>query len=107
PLPRRVLRSGSATVSAYPPPARARSRLGIASAYRVVSRSRYDRRVNPARRLLGDHMGTWTIDKPDRLTLDGAVSRLTVNLVAGRLNVVGTDGPARVEVTSIGHQPLR
>jgi len=51
-------------------------------------------------------MGTWIIDTPDRLTIDGAVSRLTVNLVAGRLNVVGTDGPARVEVSSIGHRPL-
>ena len=52
-------------------------------------------------------MVTWTIDTPDRLILDRPVSRLTVNLVAGRLNVVGTDGPARVEVSAIGHRPLR
>ena len=51
-------------------------------------------------------MGTWTIDRPDRLALDGEVRRLKVNLVQGRLNVVGTDGPARVEVTTIGSKPL-
>ena len=51
-------------------------------------------------------MGTWTIDRPDRLTLDGEVKRLKVNLLHGRLNVVGTDGPARVEVSSISSKPL-
>jgi DUF4097 and DUF4098 domain-containing protein YvlB len=50
-------------------------------------------------------MGTWTFDQPDRLTLDGEVRRLRVNLVHGRLNVVGTDGPARVEITAVA-RPL-
>ncbi len=51
-------------------------------------------------------MGTWTIDRADRLALDGEVTRLAVKLMHGRLNVVGTDGPARVEVTSLGTKPL-
>jgi hypothetical protein len=51
-------------------------------------------------------MGTWTIDRADRLALDGEVKRLAVKLMHGRLNVVGTNGPARVEVTSLGTKPL-
>jgi len=51
-------------------------------------------------------MAVWTIDKPDRLTVDEAVTHLTVFLVAGRLNVVGTDGPARIEVTAVGRKPI-
>jgi DUF4097 and DUF4098 domain-containing protein YvlB len=51
-------------------------------------------------------MGTWTIDRPDRRTFDGEVKRLDVHLMQGRLNVVGTDGPARIEVTAIGAKPI-
>jgi hypothetical protein len=51
-------------------------------------------------------MTTWTIEKPDRIALDGDVTRLTVFLVSGRLNVVGADGPARVEVTAVGKKRL-
>jgi hypothetical protein len=51
-------------------------------------------------------MGSWTIDHPDRRTFEGAVKRLDVRLMQGRLNVVGTDGPARIEVTSIGARPI-
>jgi hypothetical protein len=51
-------------------------------------------------------MPTWTVEKPGRITLDDEVTRLTVFLVAGRLNVVGTDGPARVEVAGIGTKEL-
>ena len=52
-------------------------------------------------------MSTWTITEPDRLTLDGEVVQLKVNLIAGRLNVVGADGPARVEVSQVsGDQPI-
>jgi hypothetical protein len=54
----------------------------------------------------GTGTGSWTIDQPDRLALDGEVKRLAVNLVHGRLNVVGTDGPARVEITALGTKPL-
>jgi hypothetical protein len=51
-------------------------------------------------------MGRWTIESPQRLSFDEPVERLQVRLFAGRLNVVGTDGPARLEVTSIGSRPL-
>jgi hypothetical protein len=51
-------------------------------------------------------MGRWTIDSPQRLSFEEPVERLDVRLIAGRLNVVGTDGPARLEVTTIGNRPL-
>ena len=47
----------------------------------------------------GRHGRTWTVESPQRLTLDAPVVRLDVRLISGRLNVVGTDGPARVDVT--------
>jgi hypothetical protein len=49
-------------------------------------------------------MGTWEIAHPERLDVDGEVRRLDVQLVHGRLNVVGTAGPARIEVTAIGER---
>ncbi|MEH1012885.1 DUF4097 family beta strand repeat-containing protein [Micromonospora sp. CPCC 206060] len=51
-------------------------------------------------------MTNWTVDSPQRINLDGAVTRLDVDLVTGRLNVVATDGPARVEVTRVGRRPV-
>jgi Putative adhesin len=51
-------------------------------------------------------MAQWTVDSPQRLTFDQPVDRLEVRLVSGQLNVVGTDGPARLEVSSIGSRPL-
>ncbi len=51
-------------------------------------------------------MATWTVNGPQRLTIEEPVTRLDVYLVAGRLNVVGTDGPARVEITRAGRKPL-
>jgi hypothetical protein len=57
-------------------------------------------------------MGTWFIDSPRRLTLDESeragdkVSQLDVWLVTGKLHVVGTDGPARIEVRSVGRKGL-
>jgi hypothetical protein len=51
-------------------------------------------------------MTTWTVEEPRRLSLDGPVDRLDVTLAAAKVNVVGGDGPARVEVTRIGRQPL-
>src|SRR3982751_2232271 len=44
-------------------------------------------------------MASWEITAPRRLDLDGDVTQLDVFLYGGRLNVVGTDGPPRVEVT--------
>lgn len=51
-------------------------------------------------------MTTWLVDSPQRLTVDEPVKRVDVRLVSGKLNVVGTAGPARIEVTSIGTRPL-
>ncbi|MDG4804928.1 DUF4097 family beta strand repeat-containing protein [Micromonospora sp. WMMD980] len=51
-------------------------------------------------------MASWTVDGPQRITLDEPVTRLDVRLVSGRLNVVGTDGPARVDVTRVSRRPL-
>ncbi|MER7335077.1 MULTISPECIES: DUF4097 family beta strand repeat-containing protein [unclassified Micromonospora] len=51
-------------------------------------------------------MTRWTVDAPQRLTLDGSVTRLDVHLLSGRLNVVATDGPARIEVTRVGRRPV-
>ncbi|MGS2613605.1 DUF4097 family beta strand repeat-containing protein [Micromonospora sp. LZ34] len=52
-------------------------------------------------------MTEWTVDSPQRLTLDGPVTQLDVHLVSGRLNVVATDGPARLDVTRVGRRPVR
>jgi Putative adhesin len=51
-------------------------------------------------------MGRWTVESPQRLSFEEPVERLDVRMIAGRLNVVGTDGPARLEVTSVGARPL-
>jgi hypothetical protein len=45
-------------------------------------------------------MASWTITEPRRLDIEDEVTRLNVSLIAGRLSVVGTDGPARVEVSA-------
>ncbi|BFV57345.1 DUF4097 family beta strand repeat-containing protein [Kitasatospora sp. CMC57] len=52
-------------------------------------------------------MGKWTIDKPDRIILDEPVETLHVRVVAGAVNVVATDGPARLEVTELDGEPLQ
>jgi hypothetical protein len=51
-------------------------------------------------------MASWTLTQPQQLGIDEEVRRLDVSLIAGRLNVVGTDGPARVEVSRTGEVPL-
>ncbi|MBB2914025.1 hypothetical protein FHS43_005334 [Streptosporangium becharense] len=50
-------------------------------------------------------MRQWTIDKPEQLTF-ASVSRLNVRIVAGRLAVLASDGPAALEVTDVGDPPL-
>ncbi len=45
-------------------------------------------------------MTSWEITEPGKLDLDGDVTHVDVSLVGGRLNVVGTDGPPRVEITA-------
>ncbi|MEV4842932.1 DUF4097 family beta strand repeat-containing protein [Micromonospora matsumotoense] len=51
-------------------------------------------------------MTTWTVDRPQQLTIEEPVTRLDVRLITGRLNVVGTDGPVRVDVTRISSRPV-
>ncbi len=51
-------------------------------------------------------MTTWNIAEPTRLELKEDVRDLQVHLVGGRINVVGADGPARVEVSAIGERPV-
>src|SRR2546430_16193752 len=45
-------------------------------------------------------MATWEITEPERLDVTEDVTRRHVALFGGRRNVVGTDGPARVEVAA-------
>ena len=52
-------------------------------------------------------MSAWLIDSPQRLELDEGVTRLVVRLSSGKLRVVGTDGPARIEVTRLGSRSLQ
>ncbi len=53
-------------------------------------------------------MNTWTIREPESIALDDvSVRKLKVNLVSGRLSVVGTDGPARVEISRVGDEPIQ
>src|SRR5262249_20735335 len=51
-------------------------------------------------------MSTWEITSPQRLALDGEVGDLDVWLANGKLHVVGTDGPARIEVTKVGSKGI-
>lgn len=51
-------------------------------------------------------MSAWLIESPRRLALDGDVAELKVWLTSGKLRVVGTDGPPRVEVTKVGSRGL-
>ncbi|MEW2428065.1 DUF4097 family beta strand repeat-containing protein [Micromonospora sp. NPDC047644] len=51
-------------------------------------------------------MAGWTVESPQRLTVDAPVVRLDVRLVSGRLNVVATDGPTRIDVTQVGRRPV-
>jgi hypothetical protein len=53
-------------------------------------------------------MPTWTITEPRQLRLDDSdtIRRLDVRVVGGRVNVVGGDGPPRVEVSEHAGAPL-
>ncbi|MBE1487192.1 DUF4097 family beta strand repeat-containing protein [Plantactinospora soyae] len=51
-------------------------------------------------------MASWTVDGPRRLTIDEPVDQLVVRLTSGRVNIVGTEGPARIEITQTGRQPV-
>ncbi|MEY9967783.1 hypothetical protein ABIA33_005862 [Streptacidiphilus sp. MAP12-16] len=49
----------------------------------------------------------WTVSAPEKLTFDTEVTRLRVRTVAGAVNVVAAEGPARLEVTEIEGPPLQ
>src|SRR5262245_34605528 len=51
-------------------------------------------------------MSRWEITSPQRSTLDGDVGELEVWLASGKLRVIGTDGPARIEVTKVGSKGI-
>lgn len=51
-------------------------------------------------------MPTWEIAEPQKLDFDSDVTALDVALFNGRLSVVGTDGPPRVEVAATAERPL-
>ncbi|MGS2648015.1 DUF4097 family beta strand repeat-containing protein [Streptosporangium sp. LJ11] len=50
-------------------------------------------------------MRQWTIEKPEQLTFD-SVRKLNVRIVAGKLAVLASDGPPRLEVTEVDSPPL-
>lgn len=51
-------------------------------------------------------MAHFTIDHPDLYVLDDEVHELRVATTAGRVNVVGTEGPVTVEVTRVVGRPV-
>src|SRR3954449_3313988 len=51
-------------------------------------------------------MQEWTVDEPQVIDIPGNVRSLAVRLVAGHVDVVTTDGPARVEVTELDDEPV-
>jgi hypothetical protein len=51
-------------------------------------------------------MTAWLVTSPQRLALDGDVTELHVWLASGKLRVVGTDGPARIEATRVGRKGI-
>jgi hypothetical protein len=51
-------------------------------------------------------MGTWLVDTPQTMTLDGEVSRLDVWFASGKVRVVGTAGPPRLEVRQVGRKGI-
>lgn len=51
-------------------------------------------------------MSQWTVEGPERITVEEAVRALHVRVVEGAVNVVAADGPARLEVTELTGEPL-
>ncbi|GIF78249.1 DUF4097 family beta strand repeat-containing protein [Asanoa siamensis] len=48
----------------------------------------------------------WIVEEPRQIAVDAQIDRVDVNLVSGRINLVGDDGPARVDVTRAGRAPV-
>ncbi len=53
-------------------------------------------------------MQTWTVSEPQTVTLspDDGLTSINIHLAAGRLSVVGTDGPPRVEISRVASEAL-
>ncbi|GAA2256238.1 MULTISPECIES: DUF4097 family beta strand repeat-containing protein [Kitasatospora] len=52
-------------------------------------------------------MNQWTVSEPQRIGFDGQqVDTLHVRTIGGAVNVVATEGPARLEVTELEGEPL-
>ncbi|MFJ1752316.1 DUF4097 family beta strand repeat-containing protein [Kitasatospora sp. NPDC088134] len=52
-------------------------------------------------------MTQWTVESTENITFDEAVRTLHVRVVDGAVNVVPTDGPARLEVAALEGEPLQ
>jgi hypothetical protein len=48
----------------------------------------------------------WKIEQPEQLAIGEGVHRLKLSAVGGRINVLGVDGPAAIEVTRVTGAPL-
>ncbi|RKT15946.1 putative adhesin [Streptomyces sp. 1114.5] len=51
-------------------------------------------------------MSQWTVDGPERITIDEEVRALHVRIIDGTVNVVAAEGPARLEITELQGEPL-
>ncbi|GAA1389248.1 hypothetical protein GCM10009639_16710 [Kitasatospora putterlickiae] len=51
-------------------------------------------------------MSQWTVEGPDRITIEETVRTLQVRTIDGTVNVVAAEGPARLEVTELTGEPL-
>ncbi|MFF2354097.1 DUF4097 domain-containing protein [Kitasatospora sp. NPDC058115] len=51
-------------------------------------------------------MSQWTVEGPDRITIEETVRTLQVRIIDGTVNVVAAEGPARLEVTELKGEPL-
>lgn len=49
---------------------------------------------------------TWKIEEPEQITIGDGVRSLRLTAVAGRVNIIGTDGPATLEVSKVVGLPL-
>lgn len=49
---------------------------------------------------------SWKLEQPDQVALGEGVRSLRLFAAAGRVNLIGTDGPATLEVSRISGQPL-
>ncbi len=54
-------------------------------------------------RLMGEK---WKVEQPEQIDLGEGVHRLRLTAVGGRINVLGVDGPAALEVTRLSGPPL-